>query len=301
MARENPPLPSERTLRSLSRFRSPQGVLSVYLDFAPSGGERRDRQAAVYDALSPLERYAPSARLVARVEEERQRAAAFLTDELELHGRSVIFFSCAPRGLREVFQLQVAVRPLVRFAERPVVAPLVSVLDEHERYAVVLVDKDRARLLTVYLGRVEDETEVVDEYPGRTAAGGWAQARYSRHRDAHLHRHLLNTVERLLREERRRGFDRLLVGGPDQALSAFVAVLPRGLRSRVAGSFGAPLYASDQQVLEQVESVEAAVERQAEEELVKLVVEGAREAGRRSWAGRTRSGPWPRAGCTGWC
>jgi len=279
MAQESPFGPSSRTLRRLAGFRSPLGVLSAYLGFPPAGGERRDRRATVYDALAPLERYAPNARLAARVDEEREQAAAFLMEELELHGRSVILFSCAPRGLWEVFQLQVPVRPLVRFAERPLLAPLVAVLDEHERYGVVLVDKDKARIITVYLGQAEHETEIADGYPGRTEMGGWAQARYARHREAHLHRHLLRVAEGVLAEERRRRFDRLIVGGPDEVRSALLAVLPRGLRSRVVGTFAAPLFVSQREIVERVSGIEEGAERQREAELVGLLVEAARGGG----------------------
>jgi hypothetical protein len=170
-------MPTEGTLRRLARLRSPEGVLSVYLSLPPPGGERRDLRAALDDVLSPLGKLSLDEEQRARLDEERELVKEYIQRGFELHGRGVIVFSCRPRRLWEVFQLQVPVRPLARFAERPAVAPLAAVLDDYERYAVVLVDKDRARLLRVYLGRVEAHVELVDKYPGRTEMGGWAQAR----------------------------------------------------------------------------------------------------------------------------
>ena len=50
MTNTDPGRPSERTLRKLARFRSAQGVLSLYLSFEPSGGERRDVHAILQDS-----------------------------------------------------------------------------------------------------------------------------------------------------------------------------------------------------------------------------------------------------------
>ena len=266
--------PTERDLRRLARFRSPHGVLSVYLSFAAAEGERRDLHAVALDVLHTLGGTARE-RLEGRLDEERRGLIDFLNDDFELAGRSAVIFSCRPRGLWVVFQLQMPVEPLARFAERPVIAPLAALLDVHERYAVALVDKDRARLLHVYLGRVEREVDVVDEYPGRSKMGGWSEARYSHHRDAHLHVHLLRAMNQLQEEARRRPFDRLLIGGPDEARAAFVAVLPRSLRTRVAGTFGAELFLSEYEIVERVRAVEEASEREAERRLVSDILDAA--------------------------
>jgi hypothetical protein len=271
--------PTEQELRRLARFRSPEGVLSVYLNFDPIGGERRDAKAAFLDAVKSLDSLQLNDKERAQLEEEQALILEFARDRFALHGRSVILFSCRPRNLWQVFQLQVPVRPLARFAERPAVAQLAAVLDEHERYAVALIDKDEARLLSVYLGQAEQRAHITDKYPGRNRRGGWAQARYSHHRDVHLHVHVLRVAEALLEELRRQPFDRLMVGGPDEARSAFLHVLPRSLRGRVAGSFLAELFLSDEEVVERVRAVDEAAEREAEARLVNNLVDATSAGG----------------------
>ena len=267
--------PTEQELRRLARFRSPAGVLSLYLSFDPAAGERRDIRASFVDALKPLEQLPLSDGQRARLREEAALVDQFVRSRFALHGRAVILFSCRPRTLWQAFQLQVPVRPLARFAERPAVAQLAGILDRHERYAVALVDKDEARLLSVYLGQAEQVARITDTYPGRTRRGGWAEARYSHHRDAHLHVHVLRVAEALLDELRRQPFDRLMVGGPDEARSAFLHVLPRTLRGRVAGSFLAELFLPDEEVVERVRATEQAAQREAEAGLVRDLVDAA--------------------------
>jgi peptide chain release factor subunit 1 len=251
----------------------------LFLDFDPAAGERRDVHAVAVDLLHGLGGKIRKRGHESRLEEERRRVLEFLTDTFTLAGRSAVIYSCTPRRLWEVFQLQVRTRPMARFAERPILAPLAALLDDHERYAVALVDKDRARLLQVFLGRVEHEADVIDKNPGRSEMGGWAQARYSRHREEHLHAHLVYAAQQLQSESRRRPFDRLLVGGPSEARAAFLAVLPRNLRTRVAGTFSAELFLSEQEIINRVEAHEAAVEREGEVRFISDVLDTAMAGG----------------------
>jgi peptide chain release factor subunit 1 len=268
-----PALPNEAELRRLARFRSKEGVLSLYIDFGPTAGERRDPGAAFMDAVKALDTSALSARQRERLEVEQRFVREYARGTFMLEGRSAIVFSCQPRKLWRLFQLQVPVRALTRFAERPALAQLAAILDEHERYLVALVNKDEARLISVYLERPQARARITDEYPGRTRRGGWAEARYSHHRDAHLHEHALHVTEALLEEQRREPFDRLLLGGPDEALAALLPVLPRSLRSRVAGSFRAELFLSDDDVVERVREQEATIQRETEAALVNQLLD----------------------------
>jgi len=270
-------LPTERDLRRLARLHAPgDGVLSLYLDFDPAGGARRNVRAAVNTAFdSARERLGDDAALLAAFERERRAVTAWVR-EFKLQGRSLILFFCQPLGLLDVFQLHVPVRPAARFEARPFVSPLAAVLDEHERYGVVLIDKEQARILTVYLDQVEAQTLTHGSYPGRTAMGGWAQARYERHRDAHLHRHVLRVTGAIEREYRRRDFDRLVVGGPDEARAALMNALPRSLRSRVVGNFTIELFASDDDVRRLVRDLAEEAERVAELETVTDLIDGAK-------------------------
>ncbi len=273
-------LPTERTLRRLARFRAVRdGVLSLYLTFGPTGGERRNIRAAVDSALDRLSESQLSEQQRAGLERERRSAHRFFRRQLSLSGRSLILFACEPRGLWELFQLQVPALSIARFADRPAVSQLAAILDEQERYGILILDKERARILSVYLGEIENDIQIKNGYPGRTAAGGWAQSRYQRHREAHLHTHVLTAVDALAREQRRRGFDRILVGGPDGARAALLGALPRGLRSRVAGTFACELFASDRAVLKRARKLMEAAEREAEEALVGHIMEGARNRG----------------------
>jgi peptide chain release factor subunit 1 len=151
-------------------------------------------------------------------------------------------------------------------------------LDEFERVAVLLFDKMRARLYTVFLGEIEERRTIEDEVPGKQATGGWfalAQARYARHHEDHVLRHGKRTIAELLSMLQERPFDRLLLGGPPESVALLRQQLPGPLRSRLAGTLHLSLSASEADVRNAALELAEQVERQAEVSMVNELLEAA--------------------------
>lgn len=153
--------------------------------------------------------------------------------------------------------IQIAALPVrpddeVHWAPRPVIEPLREAMDNFERIAVVLFDKEQTRYFSIFLGDIDHQTSFTDDVPGKQAGGGWfglSQKRYQRHHDDHVLRHAKRTIALLGNELTARPFDRLFIGGPDEAVSVLRHHLPKRLEQRVAGSFGIELFATDADVL----------------------------------------------------
>jgi peptide chain release factor subunit 1 len=249
------------------------GVLSVYLHLAPSLQVKRAYRVVFSDLAKQVREELDAAGREA-LDREVARVEQYLA-ELEPDSRSLVVFSCTPRDFWQVYKLPVPVADLVRFEPTPYVRPLLDALDEYERYAVALVDKERARVFTVYLGEIEEERDLFDWVPPKHKQGGWSQANYQRHHEAHVHWHLKHVAEALATLYRRRPFDRLVLAGPEEATSELRRLLPRVLQSRVVGVFPAELFASEAEILERTLAIERQVERANEERLVAELVDAA--------------------------
>ena len=120
-----------------------------------------------------------------------------------------------PAGLFEVLKLPRPVEHQVVVNDAPAIEPLARI-GAGEPWWVVLVDRRRARLLAgtrdglVELWRVDHDTK------GQHEQGGWSQARYQRSVDKEAKDHLNNASEELLRRHKRRPFDALFVGAPEE-------------------------------------------------------------------------------------
>jgi peptide subunit release factor 1 (eRF1) len=163
----------------------------------------------------------------------------------------------------------------------PDVAPLLDVVDEYERYAVALVESNRARLFTVFMGSIEEHAALRDrEVPSRHDRGGVSQSHFQHHHDLHVLWHLKRVAGRLAALFRRRPFDRLILAGPEEVTSELRPLLPNPLARRVAAVVPLETYADEQEILEKTLEIEARVEREAEERLVQELFETAGAGGR---------------------
>jgi HSP20 family molecular chaperone IbpA len=170
--------------------------------------------------------------------------------------------------------LAVRLRDHLAFEPAADVAPLLALLDEYERYAVALVDKQRARLFTVFLGEIEERASFQEELlPAKTDQGGLSQAGDQRHHEAHVHWHLKRVVQRLAELHRRRPFDRLILAGPEEATTALRGLLPRALAHRLVAVVPAQASAGDAEILQATLDVETRVEREMEERLFGRVLD----------------------------
>lgn len=164
----------------------------------------------------------------------------------------------------------------VVWTDRPVIEPLVQALDDHERVAVVLIDKERTRFFTIALGEIEERQSFIDEVDGKHAGGGWhglAQKRFARHHEDQVLRHVKRTAGLLVDELRKHPYDRLFIGGADEAVSLLRHHLPKPVAQRFTGSVRLELFASDAEVLSVSLALAEQAERAAELEAVREVME----------------------------
>jgi peptide chain release factor subunit 1 len=165
------------------------------------------------------------------------------------------------------------------FEPTPDLAPLLELVDEYERYAVALVDKETARLFTVFLGEIEESEAFRDSVPGKHDQGGPSQARYQRHHEAHVHWHVKRVAQRLAELFRRRRFDRLILAGPAEATSRLRRALSRALAHRLAAVIPAEAFAKPAEILEKTLEVERRVERDIEHRLLEELFDAAAAGG----------------------
>lgn len=88
--------------------------------------------------------------------------------------------------------------------------PLSLVLDEFDRYCVLVVDSRKARIFSLFLGVMEEYTDIFveDEVPNRVRVnlsmtgssagiyGGIGDERIQRHIEDHVHRHIKNVTDK---------------------------------------------------------------------------------------------------------
>lgn len=250
-------------------------VLSAYLDTSP---DRTDGPAWLFALRDGCKAIRPTlAEPVAEgFEAAVEIAESYLTHPFRPDHPGLALFTTADQG---GYAVPLPYRPVegVVWTAGPRIEPLIATLDEFERFAVVLFDQSKARLFTIFLGEIEARQSLEDYVPRKQATGGWfglAQTHYARHREDHVRRHVHRTIDALLDLQRNHPFDRLLISGPDEAVSLLRRKLPRPLRTRAVGTLNLELFADEKEILRAALALEESIERQYEVETVDELLEG---------------------------
>ena len=268
---------SEDRIRALAGHRGSCVVTSCYLDV---DGRRHPRHADYETQLDHLVRQGRDKAAGFGLEAARSvtgdldRIVTWVRSGFDRSGvRGLAFFACSADGFFEVVESPLPVRNGVVVNHTPHVRPLESILQAYERFAVVLVDRQRARLFRFELGELTEHTEVFDAVPrGGDQSGHPAQgsrgAAVQHHSDEVAHRHLKHAAEVTFGELRDHPVDHVILGGPHEVVVEFEGLLHPWIRERVADRLAISTTAGPDEVRQAALAVEVAVARRSEATLV---------------------------------
>jgi peptide chain release factor subunit 1 len=233
-------------LRRLAELRPQRGmVLSVFFNLDPSEFATPVARATEVNSVVNA-----AARKVDELEglghEERQALHADVQRVHDVlrgsdvasngtHGLAV--FAYGPAEVLEVVRLPHPIESRAIVDDHACVEPLVR-SDSSERWCVLLVNRKTAR---IFLGTAAGLDEV-DHIEGDTHRqhdqGGWSQARYQRSVEQEKLNHLGHALDTLFTRFKRRPFDHLVVGAPEELVTDVEHRLHPYLRARLAGRLG---------------------------------------------------------------
>ncbi len=196
--------------------------------------------------------------------------------------RSIAFFSCSAQNYREGFKFSTKTENTVHVHRYPYVRPLSRLLDQNHRTLVVCIDRRYARLLDLFLNRIETEESLESDVPDRVRTGGYEgyegkgisrqvdpEKRVSRHIEDHVDHHL-KKVEGLARTKfDKKGYDFIVLAGHKETIDRFRKLLPSRMEERIQGSFACkPEVISKDEIREKVEPIIEEGEREKEQNRV---------------------------------
>jgi len=214
---------------------SPYPVVSLYLNTQPNERGRDNFQAFVRKELKARALTYP-ARSPERemLERDTERIARFLENDIQSSANGVAIFACDAGELFETVQLNA---PLddhwLYVGDQPHLYPLARLAAQFPRYAAVLADTQRTRILVMADGGVAEDTAIDGVKTRRTSQGGWSQARYQRHIENYHLMHIKEVVTALEKVVTAEGIDRIVVAGDAVVLPLLREQMPKALAEKV--------------------------------------------------------------------
>src|SRR5438552_7983175 len=257
----------ERVVRELAEFRATAGaVASCYLDV---DGRRFVRP---HDYELHLERLLRDAREQAgngdgapgaAVEPDLRRIEDFVKSGLDRsRTRGLAIFSASADDLWRVIELPVPVRNQLVVDRAPYVRQLEAIVAGHERFAVLLADRQRARLFLFELGELVEKQEHFDQLPRHEDDHGeWDKDHVRDHAAAATHHHLRHASQVAFTVFQEQPFDHLVIGAPDELVGDVERELHSYLQERIAARVNVRVSASDDEIRQAALEVEQEVER----------------------------------------
>jgi peptide chain release factor subunit 1 len=230
-------------LRRLADVRPERGrVLSVFLNLDPTEfGTPAARASAITSVITEATHRVQQAdglehdeREALKADVERVRRTLTGSDIAGNGARGVAVYACQPEGLLEVVTLRRPVDSGVVVERRPYVEPLVADAAQ-ERWCVLLVNRRNARFFVGDGGELEETDRVEDDVHRQHDQGGWSQANYQRSVEKEKADHLAHVASVAFGAYKRRGFERLLVGAPEELVRELEQKLHPYLRERIVG------------------------------------------------------------------
>lgn len=264
---------TEKDIEFLTRFSAGEHlVLSLYLNVDGHQVTREEyRSSAVslaHQARTLLKERALSKTQEREVLQDIERFENYILNDFDRHGvRGLAYFACGPLNFLQIYRLPRPVNTQVVIDKDPYTKPLMGLLEDLKRYCVLLIDREKARIFSVYLGEIEEFTEVFDEVPPQVREGGWyglEEKHIHRHIEDHVLHHLKHVAQVLFDEFHRRKFDRLILGGTPENLSLFQELLHPYLKERLVARIDLPVTAPVREVLEKSLEVDLQIEREEE-------------------------------------
>ena len=276
-------------LRRLAQIKPERGrVLSVILNLDPAEfATPPARSTAVTSVLTKAAHRIEEAdgldhdeRSALREDVERVREALMASDLAQNGTRAVAVYACKPADLLEVVRITRPVESTVVLDRSPYLEPLVAEAHE-ERWCVLLANRRNARFFIGDGGSLEETDRVEDDVHSQHDQGGWSQARYQRGVEKEKDDHLVHVADVAFGAYKERGFDRLLVGAPDELVGDLEQKLHPYLRERIVARLH--LDVENSSVEDVRAAANAAIEdwrRHVEREALDRLAEGVGRGGR---------------------
>jgi peptide subunit release factor 1 (eRF1) len=137
----------------------------------------------------------------------------------------------------------------------PHLYPLAKLIDTFPRYAAVVLDTNKARILVFGVDGKQRDERVVNEKTRRSSQGGWSQARYQRRAEnVHLHhvKEVVDALDRIVRADR---IQHIVVSGDEVAVPLLKDQLPQHLAAKIVDVVKMDRHVGEADILERTFAV----------------------------------------------
>lgn len=245
--------------------------VSCYLSVDPALNAKGDYAIHIKNMLKEvIEKQEKDVRK--KIKRDMEKIEAYISSNRRNFKKGLAILSSAEADYWKEFHLSVNLKNEIIVDKAPYIKPLINILDKHKKYAVMLIDKESARLFTVHLGEIAEYSEIFTEnVPGKHKKGGWfslSQKSFERHTAYHVNLHIKDAVRHLEELLSSGDISRFLLGGSEEAITRTKGFLSKSSAEKIIGQFNISISSAIQEVLSKLEPLLESYEHTEKDEMV---------------------------------
>ena len=249
-------------LRRLSDLAGPErAFLTVYLDAGDDHSVLDSRFARIRTLLADQPDEAE------HFKKSLDTARGLLEEHGAPEGGSLAIFASWGADLSEAYALPAPVGSRVWMGDAPFVRPIYELMDEHETFAVAVVDNTRAKIFLVTADEAAQEASVRGDVKNSVKKGGWSQKRYARRREKELDIYSQDIADSLVELNNEKPFARLILLGSEETALAVKEALRTDIAEKLVAIDVAETDAPEGKLIRQAAALAEQGEREEEQSL----------------------------------
>ena len=258
---------SEKDLQALLDYSADSQVLSVYLNTDPTKINTEAAKLQLRNWLKKVE-----------IPEDGQKVEDFINLEYDWSAKTLVLFSAQAVDYFQTYQFNLSAPEIMFVGDRPIIRPLVRLIDAFSGWGVVLVDKQGARFFSFDLGELTKKQSIDGEEIKQFKRGGGSMP--GRMGAADLSGNIENVIEQNIKDVidaasaffSKHHIRRILIGGTDDNIARFKDELPKSWQSLVVGELSVGMNASDSEVWDQAMEEALIIQKKINQSLVEQAI-----------------------------
>lgn len=185
--------------------------------------------------------------------------------------RSGIIFSSSKNELWETVNLKIPIKNEITVQHKPYIRPLATMLSDHNKYAVILVDKAKTRIFENRFGEYNELFNEKRDDLEEVKVGGFKgreERKYERHQHEAIAKHFKTAAEKIFNLDKKHNFHWIILGGRKEATGEFKKHLHNYIKDKLIGTIKIDPMADLKEVLEKVKKTEKKARHEYEKKLL---------------------------------
>ena len=164
----------------------------------------------------------------------------------------------------------------IEIHSRPYIRPLTTLFDDYRRYAVVLIDKAKGRILEANYGEFSElfsvkETDIEDMKTG--GFQGTEERKIERNNKKNIIEHYKKVAAEILKLDQKNKYNWIVIGGRKASINDFEQYLHNYVKEKIAGNLIVEPSANIKDVLKVIQQTEREARTRFEQQYVNILNE----------------------------